>query len=211
MTTDDLKRSVCVRHLLTCGEVERAYQRDLAVFGDTGLRLETVIDWWTAYPDGLFGLFREGELSGCLGIWPITTEFFQNLASGSLREDEMRQHHIRFGGDPTSPAHWYVSGLNFGGRHKLKVAELLRGALLQWISAIPPDRSLIVAALAYTRDGARLLRRFDFSLLRNAANMADQHDLYVCSAPTPQAFARTLKARLPRRLFRGTDGAARPA
>ncbi len=62
-----------------------------------------------------------------------------DLASGSLREDEMRQHHIRSRSDSASPAHWYVSGLNFRGRRNLQVRtfaavlgviEILLGVLI---------------------------------------------------------------------------------
>lgn len=88
-------------------------------------------------------------------------------------------------------------------------AKLLRDVIVQWSSGVAGECNVSVSALAYTRDGARLLRRFGFSLLREAALMPDQHDFYVRSAPTPQAFIQTLKARLPCRVSRSTDGAAR--
>lgn len=71
---------------------------------------EVVREWWKKYPHGVIRLLdrRKHLLVAYLSIWPISYEVFQQLTTGGMAEDDLKERHI----EPANRQpyeYWYIA------------------------------------------------------------------------------------------------------
>lgn len=132
--------------------------------------------WWQSYPEGIIGLYADGEIIGGMSYWPINQSGFEALATGKIREKELTEQHI----DYTTPRGIYISEIAIVPlfRKKNYATLLLSNFERQREKLSKSALKLPVLALIYSPGGRKILEKVGFKLFRRAADMPDNQDLY---------------------------------
>lgn len=150
-------------------ELEMLWQIDRDSYQDFSIDLETFGNWWRAFPSGLVAARDEqGEVIGGIGTWPVSRRWARSLTANCNPEELIDEHSIRACLAGNSKPDWYISGIvvrdhqsNFQGKRLLPL--MLQRAVMQ-ISMHPRFQiNSTLFAMPITEEGARLLRRFNFT------------------------------------------------
>jgi hypothetical protein len=170
-----------VRTVADEAQLRELWEIDSESYGPASITFDTFCEWWKCYPTGLFALFEGEEIVGGFGIWPLSTKAFRDFVEGRIRERELRSRHIM----PVKQkgrTSWYISGIVLKTRRRKTKAirELISNALRRWLSDLPAVAgSISVCALAYSKDGEALLRRFGFHCYRHANETIDHYPVFA--------------------------------
>ncbi len=100
------------------------------------------------------------DVRGYTALWPMSRGAFELLASGALREKDLSERHLLDLGDREAEVLYVMdicAGKHARGRPGTRLALDLLDELRQKLTASP--QLSLVAAWAYTREGARLCER----------------------------------------------------
>jgi hypothetical protein len=170
-----------VRTVSDEAQLRELWEIDTESYGPASITFDTFSEWWKCYPTGLFALFEGEEIVGGFGIWPLSTKAFRDFVEGRIRERELGSRHI-VSLKQRSRTSWYISGIVLKTRRRKTKAirELISNALKRWLSDLPTlAASISVCALAYSKDGEALLRRFGFHCYRHANETIDHYPVFA--------------------------------
>ncbi|HVS38577.1 MAG TPA: hypothetical protein VMS17_23680 [Gemmataceae bacterium] len=177
-----------MRALSTEEEFGSFWDIDKAAYEDVDQReyelhmRETLHGWWTAFPAGLLGLFRGGQLLGGLGVWPLSAEIAMPLKDGRLRERDLSGAAMQPFRDAPA-ASWYIGGIVLKPqcRRTGAVWPLVHKGFPSWIRTCRRGMAfpLELLALGASDVGVKLLEDHGFTRLCPASAMPDGLPLYV--------------------------------
>ena len=156
-----------VRPLQNEGEVRANWDLDMELYGPTEMiDYELYLSWWRKYNRGAYALFRDSEIIGAVGLWPLKRQPFVDLISGSRPEDRLVTQSICAEREASNTRYWYVAGIvldkKYRGVHQDALRFLLSEAVQQWLQVVVSQNSLDICALAYSPQGEQMLRGFRF-------------------------------------------------
>jgi hypothetical protein len=127
-----------------------------------------------AYPPGLLVLHWEKRIGGAIGLWPISERAAARLRNAELKESDLTGQMMRpFREAPAR--YWYVSGIvlrpELVGTRAIRV--LLGYGLSHWIYTAAITFPFQLLALASSKEGELLLKRFGFYCCQEAHAMPD--------------------------------------
>jgi GNAT superfamily N-acetyltransferase len=155
--------------------------RELARVASGGTPRTTLTDesLWRAFPRGYVGVWIDGELVGCILLWPLDARRAGDFLVGARRERDLTEADLV--AVCNSPrAVYYFSGLLIAPewRGRGLAAHLLAEALVRWHRDLPWRPPIRFAALGASREGLRFIDRFGMTLVRPAEETADGLPLY---------------------------------
>ncbi len=170
-----------VRNIADEAELKELWEIDNEGYGDASIPFDTFIEWWRAYPSGLFALFEGSAIVGGFGLWPLRRTVFKEFAEGKRRERDIKARSLERNQGRTSLRNWYVSGIVLKTRfRKTKAIKmLLSGALSAWLKRIKNEQTLSICALAYSREGEAMLKRFGFHKYKDVTETVDRYPIYA--------------------------------
>ncbi len=135
---------------------------------------------------------------GYIDLYPVTKDYLDGLRDGRYYEDELNNSNVLSESEMASVEFIYVAGIVVDDRLKSfdrsQASACLLLAYIKYFDMVlcsQPERKLRIGALAYTPDGARLLRKNGFVLTKAQGERGRKGDY----------FERTIHAK------RGTFGA----
>lgn len=133
-------------------------------------------------PDVLAALVNEeGRFLGYFDVIPLKDAFAQLFIEGRVTENQLRHDDVCAVSELTHCKYLFVSGLavwspeSFNGRRN---ASMLVWALLRYLEHYYGSIQPLIFAVAATKEGDDLLRRFKLKLTTDAANRPDNSRLY---------------------------------
>ena len=133
-------------------------------------------------PDVLAALVnKEGSVLGYFDVLPLKDAFAQLFIEGRVTEDQLRPEDVCTVSERSHCNYLLISGLavwspeSFNGRRN---ANMLVWALLQYLEHHYGSSQALVFAIAATKAGDNLLRRFKLKLTTDAANRPDKYRVY---------------------------------
>jgi len=162
-----------IKNHLEFQKIDALYQES---FGVDSVPTSVQLAWWHRYPEGIIGLYADGEIIGGLSFWPINTAGFDALSHGLIREKQLTAQHI----DVSHPKGIYISEIAIAPLFRKKnYASLLLSQfeVQRQILSISASK-LPVLALIYSTGGRNILEKIGFKRFRKAADMPDGQDLY---------------------------------
>lgn len=162
-----------IKNHLEFQKIDTLYQES---FGVDSVPTSVQWAWWQRYPEGIIGLYADGEIIGGMSYWPINKSAFEALATGKIKEKELTEQHI----DYTTPHGIYISEIAIAPLFRKKNYTTLLLSYFEWQreKLSKPASKLPVLALIYSTGGRKILEKVGFKLFRKAADMPDAQDLY---------------------------------
>ncbi len=165
------------------------------IYGANNVPLDRTLKWWRQFPEAVFAAYwdtpsKGPELAAYLSVWPIKPTTYAKLRAGRLRERELSHRSIEGIRSLAPRRYWYVSNIVVAKRHRKSPALrlLLRHALHHWFDRGALAPMVSVVALAYSPDGAALLRRFGFIMLTESS--PDNWPIFEMESTTSDLEAR---------------------
>jgi hypothetical protein len=145
-----------------------------ACFGASSVPTEVLKSWWNAYPKGLIGLLKNGQIVGGVSIWSIDDPTYDKLINGYIKEREIMYSNI----DNNTCDRYYVSEIAIMKKERNidNLSELLQGVIEHLMGSCCYPVSVL--ALGYSPEGIGLMQRFGFIKQLNADRTADKQPLF---------------------------------
>lgn len=175
-----------VRPIIDDADLKAIDRIDQDTFGQNALSFEKLQALHLTYPDGHRLLCAEDVILGYISLWPLTPQQARALIAGQLPEKErtpMTTAEVARDG----AQHWYIGGMIIDPilRKPIKdnpIGMMLAMALNSWAEGGQLNYPTEVLTTAYSPEGAALLQRFGFELVRVGSQMPDGFPLYRRSA-----------------------------
>jgi hypothetical protein len=152
-------------------EVRQWVNFDNEVYGPGVITYELLWGWWSKYHEGAIGLFKNNRIYAILAIWPLKSETFNQILTGTKNEKEIGPDDILAKRQSKGCQTWYISG--FAVRQNLRstdeVGRFVHKAMEKWKSNVFLSFPLELCAFGYSVLGERSLRRFGFHLKKLAS------------------------------------------
>jgi|GEM_PF-2270905 len=188
-----------VRNIQSTEELEQLWQIDLEAYQEACITLDEFYGWWDRYEPGLKVLFRGEKVVGAFGLWPLTSKIAKRFKEGEMREGDLHPFEL-LDSDSCKTRYWYVSGIVL--RPELRkspktnpIVMLLTVGLNIWLESGHLDFPVEVSAIAYSKEGQRLLERFGYIKIRDICNSSDPYPLYCLKARSKHDLANILRKR----------------
>ena len=137
---------------------------------------------WLKNPEVLAALVNEeGSLLGYFDVIPLKDAFAQMFIDGRVTEDQLRHDDVYAVSERAHCKYLFIAGLavqspeSFSGRRN---ASMLVWSLLRYLEHDYGSTQPLVFAVAATKEGGDILRRFKLKLTTDAANRPDNFRLY---------------------------------
>ena len=171
-----MRHPMIYRAIANESELRSLWEFDHLSYGESGLSWEIFLGWWSAFPEGVHGAFAGDEIVGAVGMWPLSSEKYTNLVSGSLVESELTPSDFLVRANMRR--HWYISGivLREEWRRIGPIGALIFTAVERLGSLANLER-IDACAIGSTKEGRRMLDRFGFQL--RGPSTPDGHPIYV--------------------------------
>ena len=155
-----------VKLIETEAELRDVWGKESIIYGDDCPNWDIFSGWWKKYKAGLYGLFEENEVIGVIGIWPLKRKPFDELVNGKRREKEIKPASIHGTYELGDFHDWYISGISLQTRFRRTdaIKQLVIDSLALWLKTGQIKTPLRLSAMAYSKDGETLLKRFGFRL-----------------------------------------------
>ncbi len=180
---------------------------DQDTFGQNALSFEKLQALHLTYPDGHRLLCAEDVILGYISLWPLTPQQASALIAGQLPEKE-RTPMTTIQVAEMGAQFWYVGGMIIDPalRKPIKdnpIGMMLAMALNSWAEGGQLNYPTEVLTTAYSPEGAALLQRFGFELVRAGNQMPDGFSLYRRAAPSKNELFEIFAQRGIPHLFSG--------
>ena len=187
-----------VRGVANDGELKELWEIDNESYEEASISFELFRSWWRKYPKGLQALFHGDTVIGAIGIWPLQSKPCCELMEGKRREREITPRCMA-GAKSGARRHWYISGVVLKKRLRKTraIRVLLVGTLTNWLEDIRAENSVTVCALAYSKDGEALLRRFGFRRYKDAGETLDHYPIFVHQSLSARGLRTILRRLVP--------------
>ena len=162
---DNTKNRV-VKSIETESELREVWGKEAIIYGDDCPNWDIFKGWWKRYKSGLYGLFNGHEVIGVIGIWPLKSKPFDELINGKRQEKEIKPASIHGTYEIGGFHDWYISGISLQTRFRSTdaIKHLVVDALGLWLKTGQIEAPLRLSAMAYSKEGEALLKRFGFRL-----------------------------------------------
>lgn len=161
------------------GELRELYEIDAAAYGRNSISFETFLRWWKAHRTGTYAIKSEATVLGAVGIWPIHQDWFQSFLAGDVREADLGENELLsiYNGNQVI---WYISGIVLlpSRRGSTLAGYLVQETICQWSIDHQVAYPVQVFALAYSKMGEQLLKKFGFCLASTGTNLPDGCPVY---------------------------------
>jgi len=180
----------------TVESLREVWSLDQASYPEYNFAFEKLEKLWEAYPEGLYGVYRDDIFRGAMGIWPVTKEWADSLKAAQIREETFEPEIVSKAATAIA-GHWYITGVviqpALQGTALVKfLVEKRLGAWINNRNAVFPSEFL---ALGFSNRGQAILRNFGFELLRHGPEMPDLLPLYRLAIPNVKDFRARLRKR----------------
>jgi hypothetical protein len=167
-------------------EVDKIYQFS---FKDSSVPTVTQKKWWSVYPNGIVGLFRDSEVIGGLSYWYISDETAKKFSEGRIEEKEIKILKKK-------SRNIYISDLAIMDdfRRKNYAQFILKKMFSESVKCKNLSSNPInIYALGYSISGKKLLAKIGFKELIPAQIMADKQPLYLLKLVSEQDLYNVMK------------------
>lgn len=191
--TDIITSTFELRTLKNEAELREIWQISQSIYGEMNVEFNKVLAWWKCYEKGVYVLYEEFTIVGYLSLWPLKKQAFKDILAGNRRERAITARSICEENYQKPKTHWYISNIVIRNKYRktsaLKI--LILEGLRRWINEAKFESGVKLCALAYSREGEALLRRFGFSKFREADETLDKLPVYL-STPTLGEFQQMI-------------------
>lgn len=162
-------------------QLKELWELDQRSYGDENIQFETLLEWWTSCRSGIYILNKGSNIIGALGILPLKDARFDELFEGKSHESEIKPRDLV----PLKPGmphtSWYVSGIVLEGfmRNTRAIKMLLSESIDKWLSEHPFKDHIRLVAIAYSKQGEAMLRRFNFHRYKLGSETITHHPVYL--------------------------------
>jgi DNA-binding winged helix-turn-helix (wHTH) protein len=175
-----------IGHIESSEQLTQLWEIDKSAYQDASITLQEFLRWWEAYPFGNKVLFRNDQVVGSFGLWPLTVEQAHDFKGGLIREGDLVPNLCDVV-KQNGASHWYASGIVLrpelrGAVKTNPVATLLSVGLTLWLESGHTAFPVEILSLAYSSAGQNLLSRFGFIQLRQVCSERDPYPLYSLKA-----------------------------
>lgn len=172
------------RSLRDEGEVRAVSELEDRLYNEENVELSVLYDWFRENRNGVLGLFTRNEkLVGAIGFWPLKEAAFRQLRRGEIGENQIRSEDIVSARDESDCPCWYLSSLSAEpdciNRGYVLLLLFDVGYRMLRMYEERPDLRIQIVSLAYSQNGARLLERFGFNVVRDGRESRHGHDVYL--------------------------------
>ncbi len=140
-------------------------------------------DWYSQNPTGFSTIKYKGKMIGHVDLLPLRSSVLGRFMDGDITEREIRGSDLFSAGEPELIRTIYVESVALAASNGLTRALAVKHVLLNWMDMISrvgdPRRIENIFAVAATSSGKRFLKALGFSIVSQAQDRKDQHDLYV--------------------------------
>ncbi len=137
---------------------------DASAYGERDVSTEILARWWRAFPPGIRVAYDEtGAILGAMSGWPLNEETYRAISSGRMHEDALTP--ASFDLSAGERPYWYISGLAIAPSVRSS-ARFLFAFLMDGLTALGAESRCAtpdICAVAISREGERMLRRFGFA------------------------------------------------
>ena len=145
---------------------------------------DELVEQWRLKNPNMFAcvLDERGTIDAAFGIMPLTKSFMDQFIVGKVVENQIGAEDIHGPDKSKNVARLYISGVVVRDAKTQK--GHMRAALLMWatiqylVKLYGTRRRRTLYALAATREGERLLKRLNFTIISPAGQRSDEHNLY---------------------------------
>jgi hypothetical protein len=183
-------------------ELLMLWQAGVEVFGDAEISWRSFRSLFARYPAGITIMTLDDLPVGVFEAWPVKNKPFQELVSGLRSENRLTGQSLYDASLPFVCATWYLSDIFIKPEYrKTRLVQILVRQSLERLanSEHMPAGRFTLAALAYSREGELLCRRFGLQQLRPGSELPDRMPLYLATYDSPTAFKSLLARRAPER------------
>jgi hypothetical protein len=164
-------------------DIEKIAGLDENEYHDDSVDLPGLTGWFEKYSRGAFVLEYQPDnqpkrIVGALGIWPITTDAFEQIATGQLGEVDIGSKHICAEAKNAKYHHWYVGDIIIDPEFRRKglfstpALTLLGRGLREWLKIGHFDDAVDLCAIGVADEGGSLLQHFGFQRATDSQNAA---------------------------------------
>lgn len=188
-----------VRHIQTNEELEKLWLLDKEAYKDVALTTSEFYKWWSTFEYGLKAIFRDEEIVGAIGIWPLSEKVACKFKSGDIKETYLLPEKLSTVKKNPSK-YWYASGIVLKSELRKPskinpIALLLKIGLNIWIESAYVTYPLEILSLAITDDGKKMLERFSFTKINERLSDVDPYPFYILRAQSKYDLIRLLNKR----------------
>jgi hypothetical protein len=155
-----------ITHVRSERELRAVSELDALAYGGESIDHEGLCAWWKAYPKGVFVLWKDSEIVGAVGVWPIKPATYKKIIQGKTDEVGINAKDICKGLAGRAYSYWYVADIvlreECRDQPEKWVLFLLEGAISQWLSEGNLSSEIHLCALGFKLDGISLLEKFKF-------------------------------------------------
>jgi len=175
------KNNVVVRPAVTEAEVRDVWKIDLETFQEQAVPLETGISWWRKYSCGIYALFKNNILEGYISFWPLSKTAFFDFCDGKRKESEISNRNIIKPNNLTKETYWYLGSIVLKSRLRRTkiVSYLILESIHQWLNNFSLDSQINLCALAYSKEGEKLLQKFGFIKYSDGTQNVHKFSVYI--------------------------------
>lgn len=153
--------------LITSDEEALFYlEQDTITFPSNHLEIQQGMSWWKKYPEAAYSISVNGKPIGYLSFWPLEKEIFIALRDGKISENDINEYNISPPNICNLEEWWYIGGIFVLEEYrKLSYTkELIESSIRQWLNGRDKERIINICALAYSKEGASLLKKYAFKI-----------------------------------------------
>lgn len=148
------------------GELLAVSRLDASAYGGESVDHAGLRAWWMAYPKGIYVLWKDSDIVGAVGIWPIKKGTYNRMIEGKIDEVNLKERDICRRAAGKKYAYWYFADIVLREDHRDRPEKwaffLLEGAVRHWLSEGNLSPEIHLCALGFTPGGITLLRKFKF-------------------------------------------------
>jgi len=190
------KAKLALLRIQTLESLREVWHLDQESYPEYNFTFEKLKRLWDAYPEGLYGVYRDDQFRGAMGIWPVTKEWADGMKAAQIREETFEPEIVSKAATERAD-HWYITGIVIqpavqGTALAKFFLEKRIGAWIKNRNAVFPSEFL---ALGFSNRGQAILRNFGFELLRHGPEMPDLLPLYRLGIPNVEDLRARLRNR----------------
>lgn len=157
------------------------WELDQICYGEENISIEVLRAWWKTYEKGIYLLKEKNRVVGAFGLFPMSKHGFREILEGKAREEDITPDFIETDMNPLGHQEWYLSGiaLRVAFRRTHAVRYLIASALEMWLEAHTLNARIKIVALAYTKEGEALLKRFGFCMYKERRETMSRYPVYL--------------------------------
>jgi DNA-binding winged helix-turn-helix (wHTH) protein len=153
-------------------------------YREASIDADTLKKWWRSYPKGVHLIQVGAEITGAMGIWPISKKIYNDIINGRIEETQIGKRPHDIGAPQALHRYWYIGDIIIRKEDQEKayrpLVTLLYTSLYAWLHGENVDSLVDICAFGFTSKGQKLLERFKF--VRHERKSPKGHPIYVRTA-----------------------------